>query len=293
MLSREDVQRLADWLSKNSDCDFPAIQFLSNVSQEKLGKTQLTEHDVFEVQRSIERVLPSELRNEVTAKRDEAWKNVGAIESQLRYLQSLGTSPQPGITRAEASALISELANRVTPKQIAYLTYLGVRGAENMTKEQASERIEQLIESESLRQKREDWITDRLMLYPDLYKDEIEYMLNEELAELLHGYVRSRVVGATEKLTKQKIRDVIANLTSEDPNWWQAKGKREVFFERLTMIFPRCVDGRTPEKLVDQPEPKDFKTPARVTSTPKRSGCLTMICFILATIVLIWKALAR
>src|SRR6266496_2814577 len=122
-----------------------------------------------------------------------------------------------------------------TPKQVAYLSYMGVRGAARMSKEDASEAIQNTFNTddlnayERLRERQSDWITDRFMLYPDLYASEIQHMLDEELTEMFHAYVRSRVVGASEKLTKTKIKQVIRALTRENAQWWQAKNKKDVF----------------------------------------------------------------
>lgn len=223
-------------------------------------------------------------------KHREASQNIPATEAQIQYIRGLGGSPQPGITRAEASALVAELSGRVSPKQIAFLTYLGVHGPENLTREEASQRIEQLIESTdpTICEKRRDWSTDRILLYPDLYRDEVNHMLEEELPELLHGYVRARVIGSTEKLTRRKIRQVITSLTAESPLWWQAKNKGEVFFQRLSTTFPGCVDGHAPDKPAKPHLPEPTMPP-----TSRGTGCIIAAFLLFWTVLLVWKVLAR
>jgi hypothetical protein len=175
-----------------------------------------------------------------------------------------------------------------TPKQVAYLTYMGVRDAERMSKDEASAAIEKLFDTaddklwERLREKQTDWITDRFILYPDLYAHEIQSMLDHELPEMFHAFVRSRVVGASETLTKAKIKHVIDALTRENKHWWQAKNKKDVFFTRLAATFPGCVDGRPPEKKVVPAK----QPPPQVTVSSRRSGCMSVVCALVAATVI-------
>jgi hypothetical protein len=176
-----------------------------------------------------------------------------------------------------------------TPKQIAYLSYMGIHGAAHMSKSEASAAIDTLFNTEdlklweTLREKQSDWITDRFILYPDLYAHELQHMLDDELPEVFHPYVRSRVVGASERLTKAKIKEVVYALTQENAQWWQAKNKKEVFYSRLASTFPHCVDGRPPEKKPAMR--KQATTP--LTTPAKGSGCLVVLCAIIIVMVLI------
>jgi hypothetical protein len=146
-----------------------------------------------------------------------------------------------------------------TPKQIAYLTYMGVADADRMRKDEVSIALNKLFDTpdtrlwQQLRQKQEDWATDRFILYPDLYAQDIDYMLHEELPRAFHALVRSRIVGASETLTKAKIRQVIDALSQENSRWWQTKNKRDMFFTKLCAMFPGCVDGRPPENAQQAP----------------------------------------
>lgn len=133
--------------------------------------------------------------------------------------------------------------DRATLKQVAYLTYLGVPNAEHLTKQEASDRINTLLETEEV--KRKNWVSDRLNLHPQLYDRE----LAEELSNSLHNYVRSRVVGASDDLTKKKIEAVVFALTKNDGHWWQQPNHKSVFFERLRQMYPGCCDGHAPERL--------------------------------------------
>jgi hypothetical protein len=131
---------------------------------------------------------------------------------------------------------------QATPKQIAYLSYMDVTGADNMSKDEVSTVLNELFDTpdmklwQQLRQKQADWSTDRFILYPDFYAGDFEYMLHEELPRAFHAFVRSRIVGASKTLTKAKIRQVIDALSQENNQWWQAKNKGTSSLQNL----PRC-----------------------------------------------------
>jgi GYF domain 2 len=171
---------------------------------------------------------------------------------QMRVEGILGSETQVCLEGTETWQPIATVAPTApaTPKQIAYLSYMGVTGGDGMSKDEASGVLNRLFDTpddklwRQLRQKQDDWITDRFILYPDLYAQDIEYMLHQELPRAFHAFVRSRIVGAPETLTKAKIRQVIDALGQENNQWWQAKNKRDLFFSKLSAMFPACIDGR-------------------------------------------------
>lgn len=133
-----------------------------------------------------------------------------------------------------------------TPKQVAFLSYLGMARAE-MTMADAHEIIEGLrnldlspYQAEIMSTLRSGWMTERFVLYPDLYADEFQSFLDDELPDALHTYVRGQVVGAAERLTKPKIREVIHSLTAEHRTWWKHPHYKQAFLERLAIQFPAC-----------------------------------------------------
>jgi len=177
------------------------------------------------------------------------------------------------------------MSRSATPKQIAYLSYMGVSNAQELSFESASAAISGLFDSSDpslygqLYERQSDWITERFVLHPDLYANEIQRMLDEELPEVFHAYVRGRMVGASEKLTKIKIKKVISSLLVEDVQWWQSRDKKEIFYQRLTELYPACVDGCMPEKRSTP------KVVVRSKLPPKGSGCIVVFCGLIFSIV--------
>ena len=143
---------------------------------------------------------------------------------------------------------------------------MGVVEATSMTKQEASERIEHLMNVESQEQwnwlfeRQGDWITDRFILHAELYTSEFQKFLDTQLPDVMHTYVRGRVTGASETLTKAKIRNVIHAVTAEDRSWWQDSKRKERFFDKLNMLYPGCCTvgpqtrQSTPNKAVSTPQ---------------------------------------
>jgi hypothetical protein len=164
-----------------------------------------------------------------------------------------------------------------TPKQVAYLKFMGYPASPSMGKDKASDTIENLYEilsSDALRDSYHDrqsqWRRDRFILHRDLYDDaDLQQFLDLELSELLHDHVRRRVTGASERLTKSKIRGVISSLTTLNRDWWRDSNYQQIFFECLKKMHPACCDGRSPTKTVKL---KKTNEPNHTASQERRSG---------------------
>ncbi|OYW74177.1 MAG: hypothetical protein B7Z37_18965 [Verrucomicrobia bacterium 12-59-8] len=180
-----------------------------------------------------------------------------------------------------------------TPKQIAYLTYMGVGNAVSMDRQQAFDCIDKLFEVEDqnlwswLYERQMNWLTDRFLLYPSIYRSELNNFLKNEFAQTLHDYVWSRVTGASEQLTKAKIRQVINDLTRENTEWWSTKDKKEIFFLRLAATFPACCDGKAPSKAPRQASPPRLIPAARFEDGQNTRRTSLMLPLVLLSAALI------
>ena len=136
-------------------------------------------------------------------------------------------------------------SQNATLKQIAYLNFLGDRGAAWMTKTQASGAIQRAHESEEpdVIRRRMDWYRERFILHPDLYATELPNFLNSELAEALHAYVRERITRSSGRLTKAKIKSVVQRMAKDNSTWWRQSNYKAAFLESLGEAYPECCDG--------------------------------------------------
>lgn len=167
---------------------------------------------------------------------------------------------------------------RATPKQVAFLTYMGVPNAEQLTSKEASD----LIQAGHFSQPPmagDGWHIDRMFLYPELYPFELKYLENGLHAHL-HAYVRTQFVGSSEKLTKEKVVRVIRALTEENAFWWHTPQRNAVFLERLKQVYPGCCDGHAPERTHSK------KSDSYYQPSNKGTGCLVVLSLFLVILAL-------
>lgn len=174
--------------------------------------------------------------------------------------------------------------NTGTPKQIAFLSYMGFEDAAQLSKEEISEMMEDVTGAyfaryPDTREQREiyhskDWFNDRFILYPDLYKAELKEYLENTLVEEMQTYIQGQFTGSSERITKSKIKEVCKTLTSENSKWWQNEDKKQIFFFRFSFVYPKCCDGRRPEKKIAAPvQPVGPKLPfATIAANMPPSG---------------------
>ena len=183
-----------------------------------------------------------------------------------------------------------------TPRQVAYLRFMGYPASPSMGGDKASHTIAHLYEllgSDELRDNFSDrqsqWRRDRFILHKDLYGDyELQQFLGEELGEILHDHVRKRIVGASQRLTKSKIREVINSLTAINREWWREANYQQTFFECLKRLHPGCCDGRTPDRKPTPSAPSQsivFANPVLQKKRVSESGNRTSMS--LSTIVIL------
>ena len=185
-----------------------------------------------------------------------------------------------------------------TPKQVAYLEFMGVLTARALTKSEAGKKIEAIGEACSsdpfgrMDQRRGEWRTEKFRLHLDLYRaDLLPFVMLSE--DSFRNHVRARVVGASGKLTKAKVEGVVRALLEGEPLWWDAPDANERFFQGLAAMFPECVDGTAParaERQVElQPLPPIHRGPRSPRATRahpvrgrKRGGCAGAVVALLA-----------
>jgi hypothetical protein len=169
------------------------------------------------------------------------------------------------------------LVIRPTPKQIAFLNFLGYEDASTYTKEQAHDLISQLVESDDpeIELRCQRWINARFALHPKLYSHEQE-MMNDTFNEPFRRFVRECITGASARLSREKISDVIESLHGENPIWWRTRDRNLVMFERLKVLHPQCCDGAAPKPRTYVPRSKPVHESVTVGPPPAR-GCGSVI----------------
>lgn len=89
IVTEEEVHRLQRWLMENVESDIPAVGFLLRLSQQVLLDSKVTQDEAIEIQVAIERVLPKDIRREITKKRWEASRHLPASEAKRKLLENM------------------------------------------------------------------------------------------------------------------------------------------------------------------------------------------------------------
>ena len=113
----------------------------------------------------------------------EISKGALATTAQKDALKAAGLPFDELTTKAQVTALFSAGSNSpASAKQLALLSYLGRPVSENISKKAAADRIDAIVGGDSDgADKFRDWNDDKLILFPDIYADEIAARKKEML----------------------------------------------------------------------------------------------------------------
>lgn len=196
---------------------------------------------------------------------------------------------------------------KASPKQVAYLSYLGHEGSEQLSSEEASEVIEGYGEigagDAELMKRMNEWRSVRYDLYPNLYPEENPVpLIVSRSEERFRSYVRARHTGCSQKLTRGIIEDIVARLLAESRHYSvQQEPPSEVIYDALHRFHPGCVDGPAPVREATEPAPKQplpeihrspvrMRPPRRVNRAPADKWSLAAWLILAGMIigVIIW-----
>lgn len=167
-----------------------------------------------------------------------------------------------------------------TPKQVALLTYLGFKGANQLDVGQAAEMIDAFIEQRYSDPAVGDllfrWQRDKHLLRPDLYgPPDPEIEIRESVEAILavfeqdyRAFVRARHVGCSERLTRQMLADATSAAVRHG-DFKRESPPAALIYELLGTLHPGSVDGRPPAR---QEIVKKTLPPIRRSPRPKWVG---------------------
>jgi hypothetical protein len=177
------------------------------------------------------------------------WKHLSALEiskgalattAQKDALKAAGLPFDELTTKAEVTALFSAGSNAsATAKQLALLSYLGRPVSENISKKEAADRIDAIVGDSDGADKFKDWNDDKLILFPDIYADEIATRKKECFAQ--YNAFRADLGGRTSGLPKLSLADatrIFAYLDATRPGW--LKPRTAMFLDH----FLPCVKSK-------------------------------------------------
>jgi hypothetical protein len=160
ILEYEELERLSDWLNRNKDTAIPAVSFLFNLMVEVCADQNLTLEELVEIQLGIERVLPPQTRSQIKNNRlalippKEADSEPDpATQRQLDYIRALGGNPPVGLSKWDASDMIDQLLEKpmASSRQIMFLRFWDRLDLANRSRDEVSAWMSQFIDGDERR----------------------------------------------------------------------------------------------------------------------------------------------
>jgi len=160
------------------------------------------------------------------------WKHLSVLEistgalatkAQKDALKAAGLPFDELTTKAQVKALFPAAENApATAKQLALLSYLGKPVSENVSKKEAADRIDAIVGDSP--DKYKDWNEDKLILFPDIYADEIASLKRSCFAE--YNTFRQELGSAKSELPKlsfEQASRIFAYLDASRPDWMKPR----------------------------------------------------------------------
>lgn len=146
----------------------------------------------------------------------------------------------------EIEHVIQSVAPRsASPEQIAFLSWFGVDEAASLTEEEAIAMIDKVGSDNAIRADGASWNVDRLILYPDMFRKELNKHLSGKIKRECLRYYDGIVFESTSYPDGEICKEVFKRLSVDDPGWWSRPVFPESFYKALQIAFPKCCDGKS------------------------------------------------
>ncbi len=146
----------------------------------------------------------------------------------------------------EIKSLIESSAPKMaSERQVAYLAWLGVSDAVKLTSKEAANAIQKKGGNLTYRSDGKQWNIERLILHPEIFSDELKKHLKLKVRRDCLKHHESLVFGSSELLDDKKLSEVFNKLMKIDVAWWSKEDFRDVFYNQLRDMYPKCCDGKS------------------------------------------------
>ena len=129
-----------------------------------------------------------------------------------------------------------------TPKQKAFLSYMGIHFSPDLTKERASQIINETMETPRFNTRVKQWGEDRLHMFPELFAEEIQQR-KENRAQFFSDVCRVQGGDHFTTVTKAHCQVLVGYLDVRFPNWdaHEEEAAWSYFFPAVAEKFPALV----------------------------------------------------
>jgi hypothetical protein len=179
-----------------------------------------------------------------------------------------------------------------TPRQKAFLSYLGVPYSADLGKETAALLVNEAMENPKNAGRLKKWDDEKLRLYPDLFADEIKAR-KENRAQQYYEVCLGEGAEFFEGITKAHTQLLVGYLDVRFPTWEKSahEAKYDYFFPAIAEKFPQLLKKTAKGRFKYPDGPKVAKELTRgtpvVRARPKTSPVLAALRGIMIGLVLL------
>lgn len=156
MLELHEVEDLHVFLGREGT-DIAAAHYLRAITRDAVADGRIDDVEAYRLKQAFLRVVPKEVRSVVATHLESIelpgfddddtsapWKGHPATARQIAYVVDLGGTPTPGMTKGDASELIDRLLERrpVSPRQVMLLRFFDRMDLATSTKNEVSEWVD-------------------------------------------------------------------------------------------------------------------------------------------------------
>ena len=151
-------------------------------------------------------------------------------------------TPAPAAHPVTAKPASGPVGAPATPRQKAFLSYMGIPFSPAMSKEQAAMLANDAMENPKDARRLQQWNVDRLRLHPDIFADEIKAK-RDNRSTYFYELCQGEGAEFFEKVTKAHTQVLVGYLDVRFPNWDEREddAKYNYFFPAISEKFPQLV----------------------------------------------------
>ena len=205
---------------------------------------------------------------------------------------------QPSVEEAAPAGIVGNISGgeSPTPKQRAFLAYIGIPLSTLTTKEEGAILVSEAMEDPKMSARVLQWNDDRLRLHPDIFSAELRAK-KEDRANRYFNICQHEGADILVDVTKAHCQVLVAYLDVNFPNWdaHESDAPRSYFFPAVAEKFPALVRKEWRDKLKYPSGPKiaagfGMRNPStRLHAGPSPLGALIRgVVFGLALLLLLY-----
>lgn len=183
------------------------------------------------------------------------WQPLHAVLYPKSATQKILPLPPADAPMPTPEPFLSPAAEPATPRQKAFLTYLGIDFSGDVTRERAAVLLNDAAEDPKHAARSKRWDEEKLRLHPELFAEEIKARKESRSQHFLH-VCEADGADFFHDVTKAHAQVLVGYLDVQHPHWDEHPDANRYFFAALAEKFPQLVKAGAKAQLKFPDGPK-------------------------------------